>query len=188
MNVLHAPDQKASAGFTLVEAVVIITIISILTALSVFALPEARHNQRLVTDSERIQAALRSAERYAINEVRTDECLEYVGNDSELRRRCSNVGIALQGKKLVTFADTTGNQTYTEGSDFLLSEQEISTELEGDGAWRSFVFEATPPTIYTYADGAIISPQISATITLRSGKQTRTLEIHPYGRVEIKNS
>ena len=184
MHVSHQPDHDSSPGFTLIEVVVMIAILSIVTTVSVVALPKARNNQRLVTDTEKIQANIRTAERYAINEVRSDACIEYVGNDAELRRRCSNVGIALQEKQLITFADTTGDREYTENADFVIEEDSLSSGVESDG-WQTIVFEATPPTIYTYVDGTVISPQLPATITLQAGEQTRTLEVHPYGRIEV---
>lgn len=182
-------------GFTLLEVVVTVTIISFLTFIVTSALPVARRNQALNTTRQYISYALQQAQHQAINEVRSAACVRSVIDS----KRCSDVGVAVRDNRLVIFADTASPQDwhYTEGQDYLLSTVMLpaSVALTDRGGtpvtrWRSWVFVGIPPTLQLYVNEnpsvngtPLMTDQISI-LMLLSGPTRLALTISPYGQVE----
>ncbi|MEX1112183.1 MAG: type II secretion system protein [Candidatus Andersenbacteria bacterium] len=174
---------------TLLETVVVITIMSILSVLTAVSFPVIRNHQNLITDAGQVEGALQEAQLRALNEVRPEECLSQAGDDRDLQRRCSNIGTAFQDRQGVLFSDFDGDRQYTPGEDFEIKRYTLVTTVDGvsSPAWQTFVFEALPPTVAVYAGGAVVLPSSessAAVLTLRAGGQTKELKIRPYGIVE----
>ncbi len=172
-------------GFTLVESMVIIAIISILSLLSAAALPRARASQQLTVSGQQLQALFNGAQQQSLDEVRTEPCLVIAGGDAAREKACSNIGVGIQGTSAVVFADLDGSRTYQAPTDFLIATHTLtagSTNTEPD-YWQSFVFEATPPTVTLFADGIVVGPQTPALISLQAAAQRQSWAVYPYGRM-----
>jgi len=178
--------SSLQGGFTLIESIVIIVIISILSAIAASAIPHARDSQQLTVSGQQVQALLSSAEQKAVNELRTEECLTAVGDDKEAQKTCSNVGVAVKGVDAVIFSDTDPDRQYAPEKDFVLSRHTLQARqvLEAEEDWQTFLFEATPPSITLFADGQPVSPQAPGSLVLKSGRQTKAWAVLPYGRLE----
>lgn len=175
---------------TLVEAVVVVTILSILSTMTVVSFPVVRSHQDLISDAGQIEAVLRDAQLRALNEVRPDECVIQAGPEPEQQRLCSNVGVAVQSGKAVLFSDSSGDRAYTPAEDFEINEYVLKSQVSeaNPPQWRVFVFEADPPTIAVYENGAVVLPASSEdqtpSLTLQAGKQERKIFLQPYGIIE----
>lgn len=178
---------------TLLESAVVIVIIGILSVVSAVAFPIVRFRQMIASDAQQIEAAARQAQLLALNEERSEECLQKAGASEDLQRNCSNVGVAVRTGQLVLFSDFNGDQQYTIGQDVVIYDRELKSEIEGGGGeWEVFVFEATPPTISLYANGSLIPAPSSndaavnpeSIITLKAGRQQHVLSLHPYGIIQ----
>ncbi len=175
-------------GFTLVEALVIIAIIGILSALSLQALPAARSNQQLTTDTEQIRALLLDAKERALNQVRPDQCLPMADMASVNRASCSDVGIALpiNTNKVIEFADTNSNNTY-DSSDYVIATFTI-TAAPGTGSVTSLLFRSNPPSVFLYKDTKLMGPTDTAMIYLNGyGSMKRNLTVHSYGTIDVQS-
>lgn len=173
-----------NAGFTLVETIVTITIMSILTALTVTAFPLVRANQQVQNDVHVLRALLADAQQRALNEVRDEDCIQKVGEDNQ--RLCSNVGVALQPNEFIEFSDTDGNRRFS-GSDYVFSRRDHeSTVVVPTGNTVDIIFEATPPNVYIFVDGDILGPSSSTTFSLQSGGASRGLRVRQFGITEYE--
>lgn len=177
-------SAPAPNGFTLIETIIMISIITILTSLTVGAFPIARARQRIIADSSAIQLWLREAERRAHNETRTEDCLNQAGSDPEVQKRCSDVGLALRGQEAHIFADLDGNRNYSPDDDFIYSQNSLEAELDNADAWQAFVFTATPPNLTMHYNGQVVRPNTAITLTLTSGSQQQQLPIYPYRHLD----
>ena len=179
----HSRHTKRSSGFTLLETLVIIVIITVMTLLVLRAFPLARTRQKLIADTAQIQLWLRSSEADALNEVRPEDCLLKVGSNPSSQKHCSDRGVAMRGNQVVLFADIVSDQDYTEGGDFILAQHELATGTQST-TWQSFVFLASPPNITMYFNGQPLAPNQAQTIILESDGQTRELPIYPYRHLD----
>lgn len=179
---------------TLIEAAVVIVIIGILSVVSAVAFPFVRARQALASDAQKIEAAARDAQLRSLNEERSQECLDRAGASEESQRNCSNVGIALRSGVMILFADLNGDQFYTTAQDVDIQEYELNSQIEDTSttSWKSFVYEATPPTITLYGNGQVIPapsspdipPPLNTRIQLSVGNHSHVLALHPYGVIQ----
>jgi prepilin-type N-terminal cleavage/methylation domain-containing protein len=167
------------SGFTLLEVIVVVTIISLLTLIVTAALPAARAHQTLRLATQQVSDVFAQASHRALNEVRPESCTSRASQP----KRCSDVGVALGNNQLILFADTTDPQWhYTAGQDEVLATIVLPTGVTA--ATQSFVFTATPPTLEVYADGKLIAGKQRIPLTLTSGDQPIALTVSAYGQVE----
>lgn len=173
-------------GFTLVEVLITITILSILTLMIASALPKVRNNQKLTLDAQQIERAMHTAVQRAMNEVREEACLTLAGSQTEEQKRCSNVGIAFQDSQMIMYSDLNGDRLYTGQGDYVQETFTLRSAVEAGGgsAWLSFLVEASPPNILLFKNAAVVSESSPISLRLISGSQNRELTIFPYGRVE----
>lgn len=188
-----------NSGFSLIESLVMISIISILTAISVSALPAIRSHQALVADTEQIRSLLLDSKQRALNQVRPAECVEANGGiDDENSQRCSDVGIVFVGGNVIQYADSyKGNQRYDADANGKSLDHEIaryplqSVIVKGDSTNPNhFLFFGNPPSVDLYVTGQKAAPGNVYTILLRANtgknKQERTIEISSFGTINIK--
>lgn len=171
------------SGFSLVESLVIISIISILASLSLVALPAARSHQELIADTELIQSLLLDSKERALNQVRPEECMSELPAEDTLRAPCSDVGIDFEtAGEVIQFADLNeGNGRYTD-TDYKIVTHALSSTVSSD----PIVFKSVPPSVETYRNGKVMDPEDVATITLTaSNGETRTLEMRQFGTLDI---
>lgn len=170
-------------GFTLVEMVIVIAIMTILTAVILTALPKARGDQLLKSDIIQLHTLLAAAAQRSLNEIRTPECLTIAGEDETLQRRCSDIGVAVVETRRILFADLDGDKQYSVSGDFDI-ETENAASSPADEMPFSVVFAAVPPTVTTYANGDIVGAGQVVPLTLAADNTSRDLTIGPYGIVE----
>lgn len=174
-------------GFSLIESLVIISIISILSAISLSALPAARAHQQIISDTELIKALLVDSKQRALNQVRPEECIAELGvaqNDKESGAFCSDVGIAFRNNEVIQFADSSGNGGYS-ADDYVISRHQTLVYSE-EGSSNELLMVGVPPSVVMYNQGGVMEPDDVATIKLSAiGGETRTLQIHPLGTVDV---
>lgn len=171
-------------GFTLVEAMVSVGIISILSVMLMRSFPFIRNSQHVKLTQEQLASQLRRAQQLALDETRAEACLNLFVGQEDQNSRCSDVGVALRGQKLIMFADTTPHEAdnkYTDG-DYVLS----SVDVPGDVTMpeKSFLFKGTPPTMLVYVDGVIKPLKSAEPLTIGVGETQVLLNVYPYGYVE----
>ncbi|MBI3250544.1 MAG: type II secretion system protein [Candidatus Andersenbacteria bacterium] len=173
-----------SAGFTLVETLVTITIMTILTGMTVTAFPRVRASQQVQNDVYVLRSLIADAQQRSLNEVREDDCIAKVGEERE--RVCSNVGVALLPGEFVEFSDTDENRRFS-GSDFVIVRRDhVSTVSAPKGNNLELLFEATPPNVFLFADGTVIGPNTGVSFSLESGKASRTMRVRQFGITEFE--
>ncbi|HLC49420.1 MAG TPA: hypothetical protein VJI96_03490 [Candidatus Andersenbacteria bacterium] len=190
----EAPPVGGSKwGFSLVESLVVVAIISTLTVLGLTAIPGLRSHQELVTDTENFRAMLLDSKQRTINQVRPADCLPGLAVDDPARAACSDVGVAFAYGELIQYANTANQDQYTYetgvSGDYEISRKNIvSTVL--DGSAISFLFISAPPTVKTYADGGLLGvANDAAPITLiATDGSTRTVTVHSLGTIDIGDS
>lgn len=170
-------------GFTLLEVVIVISIMTIVTYAVLTALPVARTNQQLTGDITALRSILTNAQQQAVNEIRSPDCLATVPSDADSQRRCSNIGVFIADNKVIQFADTSPDRIYTPGVDYILRESDQASGLKG-GPDITILFEADPPTVVTYANGQVLGPKQKVSFTLAIKDTQRALTIGPYGIIE----
>ncbi|HSX24898.1 MAG TPA: prepilin-type N-terminal cleavage/methylation domain-containing protein [Candidatus Andersenbacteria bacterium] len=183
---MDAGNQK---GFTLIESLIIISIITIMSGLALQAIPLARSDQQLISDTEQIRAVLLDAKERALNQVRPDDCLPMSDMASKDRAGCSDVGIAFSGNKLIEFADTDPDNQYISNKDYTIATFDLNTTPTTDFG-GSLVYTSFPPTVYLNKKGSMtaMGPAEVAKITLISYRSlTRVLTVHPYGTIDVKS-
>lgn len=178
---------KNQAGFTLLEMIIVLSIITISTYVLFTAFPIARVNQALQADITELRILITSAQQQALNEIRSQDCLDLVGPDEELARRCSNVGVYVQGQDVIQFADTTDDLRFTAGSDFILGERTQTSSL-ADGTSMTIVFQADPPTIVTHVNAEVLGAGQVHPFTLELEGAVRSLTVGPYGIIEYDDA
>ncbi len=180
--------MNTQTGFTLIESLVIISLISILTAMSVRAIPTIRAHQELVSDTENIRALLYDAKQRTLNQVRPENCLPGVPDDLA-RARCSDVGVALKNGELIIFADTAPsvqNYNYDTG-DREIVRSKLATNVD-TGSATSLVFAGVPPSAVLYKDGVALTGGSDFTrimLTASNGSK-RSIKIYSFGTMEIE--
>lgn len=173
-----------NTGFSLVESLVIISIISILTSISLVALPAARAHQQLVSDTELIRSLLLDSKQRALNQLRPEKCVEFVAE--VVRPQCSDVGIDINtGGSVIQFADLNANGKYNSG-DYTVATHSMAT-IMSSSAIEALVFKSAPPSVHLYKNTQIMGPSDTAQITLTaSNGTTRTLAVHPLGTIDVE--
>ncbi len=177
-----------SRGFTLVELLVVMSVVGIISLGIVTAYPSVRAEQKLTLAEQTLQAVLRSAEQAAINEERPQECVEKI--PSELTKLCSDTGVVLlpAENKMILFADTfeADKNEYNSGKneDWPVGEVPFpeGVTLEPASPPTVFIFEGKPPTIQLYSGTQEVKSFVP--VVLRSGTATRSLRVGSYGQVE----
>ena len=184
-------NKGSQSGFSLIESLIVISIISIMSALSLQALPIARSNQELIGDTEQIRALLSDAKERALNQVRPSDCLPMDDMTSVDRSPCSDVGIAFSGSQVIEFADTNQNNYYDDSStDYVIATYDL-TAAPGNDSVTSLVFKSIPPSVLLYSatdnSSALMGPSDTATIVLDGyGDLSRTLIVHSYGTIDLQ--
>ncbi len=182
---LQATSYKlqASSGFTLIEIVVSVVIVSTLAAIIAVAFPSARDQQRLGLTQQEIQLRLREARQRALNEDRPSECLlRYADDDLKHRRRCSDIGVYVAGQELTLYADTSGDGSYSAAGDYVLSAATLPASVVSSGV-QSFQFIAAPPTIGLFVDGREVT-DASEPLRLRTGSTESTFVVTAAGELQ----
>ncbi len=170
-------------GFSLVESIVIISIISILTLLVTTGLPQVRRNYQLRTDVEVVRLAISSARYHALNQIRPKDCIALIGNDETMQKKCSRAGVEIKQGEATTFIDI--DENYTLGQrDIIVSRQDLFSVI--DNGVTTFVFEPTPPTVVMYRNGSITSSGSTIELSFKLDNLKKTVKVETYGNVEEK--
>ena len=179
-------ERVQEKGFSLIESLIVVSIIAIMSALSLQALPVARSHQQLVADTEQIRALLLDAKERALNQVRPADCLKNPSDPSDVGRApCSDVGIAFVGNQVTEFADTVSNNQY-DVTDYKIATFDL-VSAPGTGSVASLVFKSVPPSTTLYANGSVLDPSATAMIVLNGyGSLSRTLLVHSYGTIDVQ--
>lgn len=191
-------NTEQEKGFSLIESLIVISIIAIMSALSLKAIPVARSQQQLISDTEQIRALLLDAKERALNQVRPAGCIPNAANPGDATRApCSDVGIAFVGNHVIEFADTTQDNVYTSvgTKDYTIASFTLSA-TPGGASVASLLFKAVPPSVLLYTGGTvqtasatatILTPSTNATILLNGyGALSRTLVVHSYGTIDVQ--
>lgn len=176
--------NTTETGFTLIETLVTITMITILTFLTVTAFPIVRANQRLQNDIYELRALFADAQQRAVNEVRDEACLERLGGNTK-ESVCSNVGVVLAERQFIEFADIDGNRIFSRADYEIATRNHASDIAEAGDVNLSVVFEATPPSTFTFINNDPLGPTSSRGFGLKSGVAERRLRIKQFGILEI---
>jgi prepilin-type N-terminal cleavage/methylation domain-containing protein len=179
--------QDSNRGFSLIESLIVISIIAIMSTLAMQALPVARSSQQLTSDTEQIRALLLDAKERTLNQVRPANCLPSIAIDDPAKAPCSDVGVAFIGKQIIEFADTfptTPDHRYLVG-DYIIGTYNLSAKV-GAGSVTSLLFQSAPPSISLFEDTFLMSPSFKAKIILNGYPPlTRTLLVHSYGTIDV---
>ncbi|MEK7556591.1 MAG: hypothetical protein AAB538_01305, partial [Patescibacteria group bacterium] len=121
------------------------------------------------------------------DEQRHPDCLERVGSSPRDQKRCSDLGIMLQGSDIITFADIHDNNQF-DSEDFRVQTGKLAKPVSVVSP-VSLLVEATPPNVILYVDGNPLGAGTDTTvilkaITLRSRERTISLSISAYGVVK----
>ncbi len=180
----YASSEEKSRGFSLIESLIVISIVGMVTTMSLQAFPAIRAHQQLISDTEQIRSLLLDSKQRALNQVRPEDCMPDLPVESKDRAVCSDVGIAFVNNELIQFADTVGENRDYDPSDYVIVKFPLSTKLEGITA--SLLFTSLPPSVALHANGVALGPNESATIELHApGGKERMLIIRPFGTIDI---
>lgn len=174
--------MSSSPAFTLLEVLVTLTIMSVVAYLTTLAYPVMRESEALVHARQQIIAALRTGQVQALNETRSPDCLRQVDDTPLAAKRCSDIGIVVQGKELITFADTHDNDRY-DSEDFQVSSATLPRLVSAPSA-ASLLIEATPPNVTLWHNGTLVPAGSTAPLALRVGRRNVTLSVSSYGLIE----
>ncbi|MDA1169186.1 MAG: hypothetical protein O3A36_02515 [bacterium] len=192
---------RAARGFSLVESMVIVSMISILSVMSLRAIPALRSHQELIADTEKIRALLLDAKQRTLNQIRPDDCLDTYDVDDPVRAACSDTGLGLQWGEIIEFSnsyykgkgsvhiydyDFKGLPRETLQSDYVINRSKPVTRVQL-GSPTSLLFKSTPPTVELYRNGTLVTPDDDSTkITLiASNGSKRTLTIYSSGTIDV---
>lgn len=167
---------------TLIEVLVGITIIGILSFLAATTLPYVRQYQQANLTAQLIQSTMRRAQQLALDETRDEKCLATVAGEPEQQRRCSDVGVATTGQNMVLYADTVDDNRHTADRDFIIATLPLSGSV--DVTAKSFLFEATPPTITMFVNGEVRAASQTEPLTVRAGRAAIQLSVSSYGLIQ----
>ncbi len=170
------------AGFTLLEVLVTLAIITIVTYVATIAFPIIREQEALVHARQVVSSALRTAQTQALNEERSPDCLARAGDSPLAAKECSDIGIFLQGENMIAFADTNDNNRY-DNQDFKISETSLPRPVTISAA-ASFLIEATPPNVTLWHNGVVIPAGSHVSASLRARRRTLTFSVLLYGILE----
>ncbi len=179
------------SGFSLIESLVMISIITILTSISVAALPAVRAHQALVSDTEQIRSLLLDSKQRALNQVRPEACVRQAESEGKDPRRCSDVGIVFTGGNVVQYADIQPNFRYdADKKDYVFATYEMQSVLVNSLSINHFLFYGNPPSVDLVADGRRVEPGETKGVVLEFGtgedRQRRAVEVSSFGTIEIK--
>lgn len=170
----------SASGFTLVEMMVIITIVTIFTIITARALPIVRNQQNVRLAQQQISSLLNEARHQALNETRQDACLESHGQSE---KKCSDIGLDLRQTTATLFADTDDDNRFS-ARDFIIRQQPIAGSMTALTPTTA-LFEASPPSVVMYGNGALKAPgDSSLTLILESGGDQKNYLIDSYGHLE----
>lgn len=174
--------MSSESGLTLLELIITLSVITIATLVVGSALPVVREHQALQQARQQFTSYIRTAQTQALDEQRSDACLERMGDSLPLQKRCSDLGVYVEGNQLTVFADTQDNDQY-DASDIVLNTANLPATIAAASP-ASILFEATPPNIRTYVNGLLVIPSAPAALTLISPNRAVSLTISAYGLVE----
>ncbi len=187
-------NMQDRPGFSLIESLVVISIIGILTGMSTVAIPALRAHQELVADTESIRALLLDAKQRTLNQVRPEGCLPDLSSEDINRAGCSDVGVAIVGGEIIEFSNTntagTGlykyNVTGTFG-DHIIVKSKLASKLVS-GSVQSLLFMGVPPSVKLYKDGLeFSSASDTALINLTSSNgTTRKIKVYSFGTIDVQ--
>lgn len=179
-----------SAGFSLVESMVVVTMVSILSIMSLQAIPALRAHQELVTDTETIRALLLDAKQRALNQVRPEDCLSGFAVTDSARAGCSDVGVALRQGEIIQFAnshETGGSGPKYDTNDYVIVRSKAASKIKF-GSPTSLLFLGNPPATILYKDGAEIAAGDFSTkiiLTASNGRE-RTITVYSSGTIDVQ--
>jgi type II secretory pathway pseudopilin PulG len=181
-------NMKSSSGFSFVESLVVTGIISILTAMSVVAIPAIRAHQELVADTENLRALLLDAKQRTVNQVRPEGCLSDLAVEDVGRAICSDTGVALVNGEIIQFANTSAvsSQRY-DANDFVLTRSKLASKVD-TGSVSSLLFVGVPPSADLYVNGSLLrgaNPSGVIKFSSRSGVQ-RTIRVYSFGTITVR--
>lgn len=162
-------------GFTLIEVMVTITIISILAAIITVALPKSRESQDLILAGQQLQSLVREAQKRALNEQRDQPCVDQAAE----AKYCSDVGLHIETTTVRMFADIASDGDYT-AADYTI----YTADLVGGVSIETpltLLFRAVPPTITLFVNNGETD---AVTLRLQSGAVLHTLIVNRYGQIE----
>ena len=174
------------SGFTLLETVVTLGIISLFTTLVLVGWSATRDQQAIILSEQTLQSFLSRAQQQAFHEERSEACLKLYDENDDNKKRCSDVGVAVRDTTLRLFADTAGNDSrYTE-DDFLLEEQTFPSGVRVPTLeWQSVLFRGVPPRLSLFGPfGTRIGGDEVVSLPLLARSTPVTIEISSYGHVE----
>lgn len=161
---------------------VTLVLVTVTTSLVATAFPVVREQQALEQARQQFTAAVRAAQTQALNEQRDGDCLSRVGESIAQQKLCSDIGVAIVGNELHTFADIHDNNQFDQDdANMHTTSLPPSLTVVSPG---SILFEATPPNVTAFFNGQVISPAQPVTITLRSPHRELSLTVSAYGLVE----
>lgn len=174
------------SGFTLIEMVVSIAIIGILTTMIAVGYPAVRDRQTLQRAHQQLEVLVREAAQQTLNEERAAACRDRFPGDAlaavTSRRRCSDVGIHIQGATATLFADLDGNKAYSVNRDYNIRDPIALPAPVTEAA--TIVFNASPPYLTLYGNASLVDDQHPFEVVLQLHGGTNVLVIRPYGKVE----
>ena len=151
--------RKHNSGFTLIEALIVIFIISLLVALILLNYQTIRQKHMLSQVNQKLISDIRKVQNMAINGV------EVPGYCSE-GLTCSGYGVYItSGSSYIFFADINGDQTYNSGEGF--ETVDLSSLISIDSTSPSnlnIFFESPDPVTYINQNN---NPGVSGEITLK---------------------
>lgn len=179
---------QPNLGFSLIEIVVTIAIIGILTTMVAAGYPAVRNRHTMQRAQQQMELLLREAQQQTLNEERAKACRDLSPRDTEgdivARRRCSDVGIHLQGTTAILFADLNSDKAYSANRDYQIRDPETLPATVVPN--QTIVFNATPPHLTMYGNGGIVDGQHPLEVTFQLHNDTSTLLLRPFGKIEQK--
>lgn len=172
-------QHTAAAGFTLLEIIVTIAILTTITIVVAVAYPTTRRHQALGIAEQTLQMRIRGALATAVNEERTPDCRVEANTRAVPEQRCSDVGVYVADEELITFADLTNDGMYTAIDDFELNRVSFAGGVQAVTP-VSFLFLGVPPDSTLLVNGLEAS---SGQIVLRAGQTMVPLNVYSYGHV-----
>lgn len=174
--------RSASAGFTLIEVVVSIAVVSVVATMIATAYPVVRQAQQLDAAEQQIQAALYEARDMAFNEERDQKCLDQADVEKGmLAKYCSDVGVKFDRDKLILFADSDNSETFAVGSDFIIKTIALTGGV--------YIEVPTPDTEIFYGEPPSLrmEPGVGPEFKIVAATSTRAIFVDSLGRVERKD-